>query len=247
VRLTSRPRHGSKTVVTIRPSAARTRARLRLDTSFAGPRSERPRLWWKRPFDLALGLPLLLVCLPLIGLLCLLVRLDSPGPAFFRQERVGRNGARFRMWKLRTMFTGAADDRHRQAAANWFAGNPDDERYKTLDDPRITRVGRWIRRLDLDELPQLFNVVCGEMSLVGPRPAIPYELDLYEPSFMDRLVVPPGITGLWQVTHRDRLSASEMMALDLRYVREASPGLDLKTLALTAGMPLLAALRRDRP
>jgi lipopolysaccharide/colanic/teichoic acid biosynthesis glycosyltransferase len=245
VRLTNRPRGGSKTVTFVRPSAAKSGAELPLTTSYTGPRSSPASLWWKRPFDLVLCLPLLLVCLPLIGLLGLLVRVDSPGPAFYRQERVGRNGSRFRIWKLRTMFTGAADDRHRQAAANWFAGQPAGERYKTLADPRITRAGRWIRRLDLDELPQLFNVVCGEMSLVGPRPAIPYELDLYEPSFMDRLVVPPGITGLWQVTRRDRLSAPEMMALDLRYVREASPGLDLKTLALTAGVPLLAALRRD--
>jgi lipopolysaccharide/colanic/teichoic acid biosynthesis glycosyltransferase len=101
-----------------------------------------------------------------------------------------------------------------------------------------------VRRLDLDELPQLFNVLVGEMSLVGPRPAIPYELDLYEAAYMDRLEVPPGITGLWQVTRRDRLSAPEMMALDLRYVREASLWLDLKTLALTAPALVTAALGR---
>jgi lipopolysaccharide/colanic/teichoic acid biosynthesis glycosyltransferase len=203
-----------------------------------------PSLWWKRSLDLVVGVPLLLACLPMIGLLSLLVRLDSPGPAFFRQERVGRHGTRFSMWKLRTMSTECSNDRHRQAAADWFAGQPGDDRYKTLADPRITRVGRWVRRLDLDELPQLFNVLFGEMSLVGPRPAIPYELDLYEASYMDRLEVPPGITGLWQVTRRDRLSAPEMMALDLRYVREASLWLDLKTLALTAPALLIAALGR---
>ena len=204
-----------------------------------------PNLWWKRSIDLAIGLPLLLACLPLIGLLALIVRLDSPGPAFFRQERVGLHGKRFWMWKLRTMYVGSADARHRQAAADWFAGQPSNDRYKTLGDPRITGFGRWVRRLDLDELPQLFNVICGEMSLVGPRPAIPYELDLYEPAFMDRLNVPPGITGLWQVTRRDRLSAPEMMALDLRYVRETSFWLDLKTLVLTAPALLSAALGRD--
>ena len=101
-----------------------------------------------------------------------------------------------------------------------------------------------MRRLDLDELPQLINVVLGEMSLVGPWPVIPYELELYDPAYMDRLRVPPGITGLWQVTRRERLSAPEMMALDLRYVQEVSLWLDIKTIVLTAPALLLAALGR---
>jgi lipopolysaccharide/colanic/teichoic acid biosynthesis glycosyltransferase len=203
-----------------------------------------PRLWWKRPLDVALAILLLLPGLPLIGLLALLVALESPGPPFFRQERVGRHGGRFRMWKLRTMRHGCADDAHRQAAADWFAGQPAEGGggYKPAGDPRVTRAGRWLRRLDLDELPQLFNVLAGDMSLVGPRPAIPYELALYEPSYHGRLRVPPGMTGLWQVTRRDRLSAAEMMALDLRYVRDASLGLDLAILFRTAPALLGAAL-----
>jgi lipopolysaccharide/colanic/teichoic acid biosynthesis glycosyltransferase len=241
VRLTREPRGASKALAAVTTSASETSAERRPAPS--GLRRT-PRLWWKRPVDLAICLPLLLVCLPVIGLLALIVRLDSPGPAFFRQERVGRHGAHFRMWKLRTMFAGCGDDPHRRAAADWFAGEPANDRYKTLADPRITRVGRWMRRLDLDEVPQLFNVLFGEMSLVGPRPAIPYELNLYEPDYMDRLQVPPGITGLWQITRRDRLSAPEMMALDLRYVQETSLWLDLKTLALTAPALLLAALGR---
>jgi lipopolysaccharide/colanic/teichoic acid biosynthesis glycosyltransferase len=203
-----------------------------------------PRLWWKRPLDLVAGIALLLPALPLIGVSALLVVLDSPGPAFFRQERVGQHARCFRIWKLRTMHSGCDDKPHRQAAADWFAGRAVEGCYKTLSDARITRAGRWLRRLNLDELPQLFNVVRGEMSLVGPRPAIPYELALYQPRDRDRLRVPPGMTGMWQVTRRDRLSAPEMMALDLRYVSEASLWLDLKILALT-GPALLGVCLGD--
>ena len=201
-----------------------------------------PRLWWKRPFDLAVALPLLVLALPVIGVLALLVVLDSAGPVFFRQERVGQHLGRFRMWKLRTMHSGCHEEPHRRAAADWFAGRAEQDAYKSLADPRITRIGRWLRRLDLDELPQLFNVVRGDMSLVGPRPAIPYELPLYEPPYLDRLRVPPGMTGIWQLTDRERLSAPQMMALDLRYVREASIWLDLKILARTGPTLLAAAL-----
>jgi lipopolysaccharide/colanic/teichoic acid biosynthesis glycosyltransferase len=202
-----------------------------------------PRLWWKRPLDLLAAIVLLVPGLPLIGVLALLVAFESRGPVFFRQERVGQHGTRFRIWKLRSMRHGCPDETHRVAVSEWFAGHPDAEPYKTLADPRVTgRVGRWLRRVDLDELPQLFNVLRGEMSLVGPRPAIPYELGLYQPAYLDRLEVPPGLTGLWQVTSRDRLSAAEMMTLDLRYVRDASLGLDLRILALTAVAVLGAAI-----
>jgi lipopolysaccharide/colanic/teichoic acid biosynthesis glycosyltransferase len=205
----------------------------------AGPQ----RLWWKRPLDLVLAAVLLLPGLPLIGALALAVAIESPGPAFFRQERVGQHGSRFRMWKLRSMHDVHHDETHRLAAADWFAGRAaNGDRYKTLADPRVTRVGRWLRRLDMDELPQLFNVLRGEMSLVGPRPAIPYELGLYRPDYLERLQVPPGMTGLWQVTRRDRLSAADMMMLDLRYVRDASLGLDLRVLAMTAPALLRSAL-----
>jgi lipopolysaccharide/colanic/teichoic acid biosynthesis glycosyltransferase len=142
------------------------------------------------------------------------------------------------MWKLRTMRAGCEQATHRGAAAEWFRGGATGGSYKTLGDPRITRLGRWIRRFDLDELPQLFNVLRGDMSLVGPRPAIPYELSLYQPAYFRRLAVPPGITGLWQVSGRARLSGPEMMELDLRYVRDASPWLDLLVLARTGAAVL---------
>jgi lipopolysaccharide/colanic/teichoic acid biosynthesis glycosyltransferase len=207
-------------------------------------RARASALWWKRPFDLVLGTVALLVALPLVLLLALAVVADSPGPALFGQERVGHRGRPFRMWKLRTMRAGCDQAVHQRTAADWFAGRADGDRYKTLDDPRITRVGRLLRRTNLDELPQLVNVVMGDMSLVGPRPAVPYELAHYRPAYFGRLRVPPGMTGLWQVTRRDRLSAGEMMKLDLRYVREASPWLDLKVLAMTAPALLASAAGR---
>jgi len=169
--------------------------------------------------------------------------LESPGNPFFGQERVGYEGRRFRIWKLRTMHAGCDQSVHQRTAARWFKGRASGERYKTLADPRITRIGSLLRRTNLDELPQFLNVVMGDMSLVGPRPAIPYELTHYRPAYFHRLSVPPGMTGLWQVTRRDRLSAAEMMQLDLRYVREASPWLDLKVLAMTAPALLASAAR----
>lgn len=206
-------------------------------------RSGSPALWWKRPIDAVLAAALLLAALPLIGCLALAIVLDSPGPALLRQSRVGRAGAPFEMWKLRTMHADCDQTAHQRVAADWFAGQARGGRYKSLADPRITRVGRLLRRTNVDELPQLFNVLRGEMSLVGPRPALSYELEHYQPAYFARLAVPPGVTGLWQVTRRDRLSAGEMMDLDLRYVRELSPWLDLKILARTVPALIAAALR----
>src|SRR5205823_7573070 len=134
-RITRERRGASRPPAAVRTSTVEA-ATERLTKPTAG-RPGTPRLWWKRPFDLAICIPILLVCLPVIGILALLVGLDSPGPAFFRQERVGRHGARFRMWKLRTMFAGCSDDHHRQAATDWFAGQPSDDQYKTLDDTQF--------------------------------------------------------------------------------------------------------------
>jgi lipopolysaccharide/colanic/teichoic acid biosynthesis glycosyltransferase len=174
-----------------------------------------------------------------MALLGVLIRLNSDGPAIFQQERVGYRGRTFKIWKFRSMRLASSDEHHRAAAAAWFAGDPAPLGYKATNDPRITRMGRFLRRSSLDELPQLFNVLAGHMTLVGPRPAIPYELAMYEPWYFQRFEAKPGITGLWQVSGRDRTSAAEMMALDLRYVRERSLATDLKILIRT----LPAALR----
>ena len=188
---------------------------------------------WKRALDLVVGGVALIVLLPAMAVLAILVRLDSPGPAIFRQQRIGLGGATFSIWKFRSMVVGNDVELHRDATAAWYAAVPVAGSYKVEDDPRITRVGRFLRRFSLDELPQLFNVVRGDMSLVGPRPSIEYELSLYEPWYFDRFRVPPGMTGLWQVSGRDQTSAPAMMKLDVEYVRCSSLMTDLKILLRT--------------
>jgi lipopolysaccharide/colanic/teichoic acid biosynthesis glycosyltransferase len=163
----------------------------------------------------------------------ILVRLDSPGPVFYGQQRIGFCGAPFTLWKFRSMKHRSSEEAHRQASEVWFKGAPAPGGYKRHDDPRITRVGRLLRRTSLDELPQLLNVLRGEMSLVGPRPMMPYDRPRYEPWYLERELAPPGITGLWQVSGRDRMAAPAMMALDVQYVRTWSLWLDLKILLRT--------------
>lgn len=195
----------------------------------------------KRVLDVLLASAGLVLTAPLFAVIAVAIKLDSPGPVFFRQERVGLRGRRFRVVKFRTMFDGVPDDVHREhvrrqivdeAAASVDAGHGEPV-YKLVEDGRVTRVGRILRRTSLDELPQLVNVLRGEMSLVGPRPPLPYELEAYEPWQFERLRVTPGITGLWQVSGRSRLSYRRMCELDLEYVRRWSLGLDLKILART--------------
>ena len=186
----------------------------------------------KRAFDIAVSAASLLVLLPVMTLLAIGVRLDSRGPAFYGQRRVGRNGKPFTLWKFRTMRHGSSQAVHVEAARRWFEGRPAGE-LKSVDDPRITRAGRYLRRSNLDELPQLVNVLKGEMSLVGPRPGMHYERPMYQGWYFEREAVRPGITGLWQVSGRHRLSAAQMMRLDVHYVRERSMWFDLKILART--------------
>ena len=176
----------------------------------------------------------LLVLSPLLLLLALAIRLDSPGPAFFRQTRVGRDDAPFTMWKLRTMTCDAAAVAPDLVALNEASG----PLFKIHRDPRITRVGRWLRRTSLDELPQLINVALGHMSLVGPRPALPSEVAAYLPDVRHRLVVRPGITGLWQVSGRSDLSWDDTVRLDQQYVDNWSLLLDARILLRTAGAVL---------
>ncbi len=175
----------------------------------------------------------LVVLAPLFLALAVLIRLDSPGPAFFRQVRVGRDGQPFSMLKLRTML--------RDAEARKAALVPDDTDgvlFKLRVDPRVTRVGRWLRKFSLDELPQLVNIARGEMSLVGPRPALPAEVEAYDDDPRRRLVVKPGLTGLWQVSGRSDLSWDESVRLDLTYVDNWSLGLDVRIVARTAAAVL---------
>lgn len=176
----------------------------------------------------------LVVLAPLLAAIALLVRVDSRGPAVFRQERLGRDRRPFRVLKFRTMRVDAEDALHRAYIRQLAQGDATADGLRKLTrDPRVTRVGRMLRATSLDELPQLLNVVAGDMSLVGPRPALEYELEHYRPEHFDRFIVRPGLTGLWQVSGRAELGFTEMLDLDAEYARTTSPRLDLWILVRT--------------
>ncbi len=178
----------------------------------------------KRGLDLLIAVPATALTAPLIAVLCLLIRLESPGPAVYRQTRSGRHGQPFEIFKLRTMVTGAEF-----IGAGLAIQQGDD---------RITRLGHWLRRYSLDELPNLWNVVRGEMSIVGPRPTVPVQVQQYTERQRGRLAVRPGITGWAQVNGRASLPWSERIELDLWYVEHESLALDLRILGSTVTMVL---------
>ena len=179
----------------------------------------------KRSIDIAGALAGLILLAPVLLLVAIAIKLDSPGPVIFRQRRVGLDGRRFDIYKFRSM---AADAEERRAELAPFNEVTDGPIFKMAKDPRITRVGRLIRRTSLDEFPQLINVLLGQMSLVGPRPPLPAEVARYGPADRDRLRVLPGCTGLWQVSGRsDLASFKTMVQLDLEYIRAWSHRLDL--------------------
>lgn len=184
----------------------------------------------KRGFDIVVTGFAILVLSPLLAFVALAVRLSSRGPVFFMQQRVGRDGQLFSILKFRTMYQDAEERRHTLLASSDRSGVC----FKAKNDPRVTPVGRVLRRYSLDELPQLFNVLRGEMSLVGPRPAIQSEVDAYPAKALDRLESKPGITGIWQVSGRADINFSTMVDMDVAYTRSKSLVLDFMILALTA-------------
>ena len=184
----------------------------------------------------------LIVCSPLFGIISLAIKLTSRGAILFKQERVGQYGVGFRFLKFRSMECVNDPSIHREYVRRFIAGEPDPSQtgggrnvvYKLRSDPRVTRVGKFLRRTSLDELPQLINVLKGEMSLVGPRPPIPYELEAYRIWHRRRVLeAKPGITGLWQVNGRSRLKFDDMVRLDLQYAKKWSLWLDIKILLQT--------------
>ena len=188
----------------------------------------------KRIFDVVTGGLLLVVTAPAMALTALVIRLDSPGAVIFRQQRVGENGRLFEMLKFRTMVAGAQDEERALAMASEGAGPP--LFHKRPDDPRVTRVGRFLRRWSLDELPQLLNVLRGEMSLVGPRPELPWLVEQYEPWQRKRFAVPQGMTGWWQVNGRSGRADHDLRVEDdLYYIRNWSIWLDVRILWMTLG------------
>ncbi|TMQ61930.1 MAG: sugar transferase [Candidatus Eisenbacteria bacterium] len=183
----------------------------------------------KRVLDLTLVSIACIPALPVIALAAVAIKLDSRGPVFHRAVRVGRGGRKFTFLKLRSMQVGAEELRGLLLHLNQAEGPA----FKLHNDPRVTRVGRWLRKLSLDELPQLLHVLQGHMSLVGPRPPFPEEVERYEPWMLRRLSVRPGLTCLWQIRGRSDLNFEEWMRLDIEYVDRLSFWLDLRILALT--------------
>ena len=192
----------------------------------------------KRVLDLGASGLALLVASPVMALITAAVRVESPGPILFRQERISLGGRPFTVLKFRSMDAAADEEEHRAYVSRLLRGDPAGPPGQTWQpiaaDRRVTRVGSFLRRSHLDELPQLLNILRGDMSLVGPRPPIPYEVELYEPWHLRRLAVIPGLTGLWQATAWGKLSFDEGVRLDLEYVDRRSFGLDLWILLRTA-------------
>ena len=210
----------------------------------------------KRLVDLTVVALSMVFLVPLLAFIALLIKWDSPGPAIFRQERVTakrrvRNGqvfweeTPFTIYKFRTMRVDAKSTIHRQFIEAYIAGDDkrmaelqsaqkeEESKYKLVQDPRVTRIGSFLRKTSLDELPQLWNVLMGDMSLVGPRPPIPYEVELYLFHHHDRLRTVPGLTGWWQVKGRSATSFEEMVRMDVDYIREQSVWLDIKIIIMT--------------
>jgi lipopolysaccharide/colanic/teichoic acid biosynthesis glycosyltransferase len=204
-------------------------------------KGRRPLLIMKRAIDIVGGTLLALLCLPFCVLIALLVKATSKGPVLFRQQRVGQHGKQFTFLKFRSMYVDNDHSVHKEFVTQMITRELDRDKsernqgvYKLTSDKRITRLGKFLRRTSLDELPQFINVLRGDMSLVGPRPPIPYELAAYQTWHRRRLLeVKPGITGLWQVTGRSTVDFDEMVRLDLRYATSWTPWLDLRILIRT--------------
>jgi exopolysaccharide biosynthesis polyprenyl glycosylphosphotransferase len=208
-------------------------------------RISRSSRWMKRTFDLTIGLAMLLVLSPLLAFIALRVKLGSPGPVIFKQTRLAMDRRPFEMLKFRTMHADTDAGAHRDyiRATMSPSASPTESGLYKLDRPDdVTSFGAWLRRTSLDELPQLLNVVRGDMSLVGPRPCIPYETEFFEPHHFERFLVPQGVTGLWQVEGRALMTPKEALDLDVAYARGWSLGLDLSLILRTISQ----LIRRDR-
>jgi lipopolysaccharide/colanic/teichoic acid biosynthesis glycosyltransferase len=198
----------------------------------------RPHRWEqvaRRILDVAGALSALLLLSPLLLAIALWVRLDSPGPVLFRQPRVGLGRRPFIAYKFRTMRVGGEDSAHRRLIEAELRGEDTarDGSTKLADDPRITRAGRFLRRTSLDEIPQMLNVLRGEMSLVGPRPCLCWEAELFPAEFADRFTVRPGLTGLWQISGRSTVGTLDMLEMDVTYVRNRRLSRDVWILLAT--------------
>ena len=217
-----------------------SRSMEELDSNFL-----RPLPAWKRAIDVVGSLVAIILLSPLALLVALLIKIASPGPLFFRQERVGYLGRRFTLWKFRTMHVNADTAVHQKHLQELMASGKEMTKLDNGKDHRIIPFGSILRATGIDELPQLVNVLLGEMSLVGPRPCLPYEADAFLPWQMRRFDAVPGLTGLWQVSGKNRTTFREMMALDVRYARKPALPLDVKIFLKT--VPAIVRQVVDRP
>lgn len=204
--------------------------------------------WWKEILDRLMALIIIVVLCPLMAVIAIVIRLDSPGNPIYRRQQIGEKGRTFKMYKFRTMYINNDDSEYKsfivkytRENAPYMVGQDGKAVYKFVNDPRVTRFGAWLRKTNLDELPQLLNVLKGEMSIVGPRPDIPFAVSMYKDWHRKRLGVKPGITGLWQVCRRKSLPFEGMVRLDINYIKRQSFFLDVKVLFLT----VVTILRRD--
>jgi exopolysaccharide biosynthesis polyprenyl glycosylphosphotransferase len=193
----------------------------------------------KHAIDAAITLPLFIALLPIFGAIAAAIKINSKGPVFYRARAIGKNGLEFRMFKFRSMYANNDNSIHKNFVTKLIKGeigkvSSDDKPLKITDDPRVTRVGHFLRKYSLDELPQLINVLSGKMSLIGPRPCLPYEFDIYQDWYKKRAAIRPGITGLWQVAGRSEVEFEEMILLDLYYLYNRSLWMDLLLLIETA-------------
>jgi len=201
----------------------------------------------KRGLDYLFATLFLILSMPVFLIISAAIKWTSPGPVFFIQERVGQDGKRFPFYKFRTMKHNSDDAVHREFSRDFIRGSKKDgspppaKVYKLTRDPRVTAIGQFLRRTSLDELPQLFNVLRGEMSLVGPRPPVVYELEHYQDWHKQRLTARPGMTGLWQVSGRSSVPFDEMVLLDLYYIEHRSTAMDLRIMAKTLPVMLLGS------
>ena len=183
----------------------------------------------KKIIDFSLSAVALVILSPLLLIVAILIKLESNGPVIFSQKRVGLNGKEFKMYKFRSMVVNAEELKEKLAKQNEMSG----PMFKMKDDPRVTKIGKFIRKTSIDELPQLINILKGDMSLVGPRPSLPKEVAEFEPWMLERLNVKPGLTCYWQVSGRNNIDFIEWMKLDLKYVKDRSFLLDLKLIIKT--------------
>ena len=206
------------------------------------PKQSNPLPCWKRCLDIGIVLLSVPLILPLSLLLAAAIQLVSPGAVLFKQERVGHRGRRFQCFKFRTMVAGANATTHREHLKQLMHSDAPLTKMDAEGDGRIIPLGKWMRAAGLDELPQLLNVLRGEMSLVGPRPCLPYEAENFTPAQRERFEAVPGLTGLWQVSGKNRTTFAQMVMLDIDYARSKSLWLDLKIMLLTPAALLFQML-----